>query len=596
MFQTYRLIWGLLTARERRNFVLLILMTMVMAVFDVVGVAGILPFMTVLARPGLIHTNKVLIWLTQTLGLTSDHQVMVVLGLGVLAMILMGMVVRAIVTYAQIRFSLMRAYSIASRLLSGYLRQDYVWFLSRNSADLGQALLSEIDGVIRESVLPAVLVLSNALTVLLIGALLFIIEPWVAIGATGLLLTFYLVIYFTLRPRLGRVGKLRLQANRQRFHVVQEISGGIKEVKVMGLEVQSLQRFRIPSQQMARYQTLGLVIGRLPRYALEGITFGGFILMVLVMMILRGDDLSDLVPLFGLIGMAGIKLFPALQQIYQELTQIRFSEAALKKLHQNVATFGTPAAPLADAPALRLRERLELRDLHFRYPGAERDTLDGFSAVISARSTVGVVGGTGAGKTTVIDLILGLLSPDAGTISVDGTPVTPDRIRAWQKSLGYVPQHIFLSDNTVAANIAFGAAPDQIDMAAVEHAARVANLHDFVMNDLPQGYQTAVGERGVRLSGGQRQRIGIARALYHNPDVLILDEATSALDNVTERAVMEAVHNLGHEKTIIMIAHRLSTVEDCDTILLLEQGQLVAQGTYQELVAGNDKFRRMANG
>ena len=205
---------------------------------------------------------------------------------------------------------------------------------------------------------------------------------------------------------------------------------------------------------------------------------------------------------------------------------------------------------------------------------------------IPARTTVGLVGGTGAGKTTVVDLVLGLLEPTKGTIRVDGVPVTAANRRAWQRTIGYVPQAIFLTDESVAANIAFGLPPEAIDRAAVERAARIAELHDFVTAELPQGYDTPVGERGVRLSGGQRQRIGIARALYHDPDVLILDEATSALDNLTEKAVMDAVHNLGHAKTIVLIAHRLSTVRACDTIFMMEQGRVVAQGRYDELIAG----------
>jgi ABC-type multidrug transport system fused ATPase/permease subunit len=216
------------------------------------------------------------------------------------------------------------------------------------------------------------------------------------------------------------------------------------------------------------------------------------------------------------------------------------------------------------------------------------------SLAIPARSTVGIVGGTGAGKTTTVDIMLGLLVPDRGTLSVDGVAITPGTMRAWQRSIGYVPQQIFLSDDTVAANIAFGLKADDIDHAAVEQAARIAELHDFVMRELPNGYATRVGERGVRLSGGQRQRIGIARALYHDPDVLILDEATSALDNLTERAVMDAVHNLGRAKTIVMIAHRLSTVRECDTIFMLEGGRVVAEGSYDDLIESNRQFRALA--
>jgi ABC-type multidrug transport system fused ATPase/permease subunit len=594
MLETYRLIWGLLDSQDRRRFLILMSLSLVMSVFDVMGVAIILPFLSVLAQPELIRTNPALILFADLFGLGSDRAVMIGLGIAVLVTILIGMAVRAAVTYAQIRFALNRSHAIAARLLRGYLAQDYVWFLTRHSADLGQQLLSEVDSVIRESILPAVLLVSNIFIVCLIVGLLFLVEPGVAIGAGVILLVVYGSIHLALRRRLARIGKLRLQANRARFHVIHELSGGIKELKLMGLERESLNRFRVPARAMAHYQTLGQVMRQLPRFALEAVIYGGFVTMVLVLILVRGDSIAEMVPLFGLIGMAGTRLFPALQRLFNELGQMRFSQAALQRLSSNVAAVSKTPVAASDAPPLRLARAIELRDVAFRYPGAERATFERFSAHLPAFATIGVVGGTGAGKTTLIDLILGLLHPDAGQVLIDGTPLEPGNIRAWQKSLGYVPQHIFLADDTVAANIAFGTPVDKIDMAAVERAARIANLHDFVTGELPQGYRTQVGERGVRLSGGQRQRIGIARALYHNPDVLILDEATSALDNLTERAVMEAVHNLAHQKTVIMIAHRLTTVEECDLILMLEHGQLVAQGTYEDLVAGNDTFRRMA--
>ena len=247
-------------------------------------------------------------------------------------------------------------------------------------------------------------------------------------------------------------------------------------------------------------------------------------------------------------------------------------------------------------PAIPLTRQLELQGVRYSYPNTERSALRGLDMTIEANSTIGIVGGTGAGKTTVVDVMLGLLDPAAGTMTVDGQLITPDTRRAWQKTLGYVPQTIFLSDGTLAENIAFGLAPDQIDMEAVERAARIAALHDFIMTELPDGYATTVGERGVRLSGGQRQRVGIARALYHDPAMLILDEATSALDNLTERAVMDAVHRIAGKKTIVMIAHRLSTVRNCDRIFLLREGRVAASGRYDDLVRTDEEFRAMATG
>jgi len=284
---------------------------------------------------------------------------------------------------------------------------------------------------------------------------------------------------------------------------------------------------------------------------------------------------------------------PALQQIYIAVTELRFAGPALDSLYFDLMSLKYQL-PGPGQDSMALKETITLNQIQYSYPSAPQPALKNISLTIPARSTVGLVGTTGSGKTTTVDLILGLLDVQEGTLAVDGQVITEHNKRAWQRAIGYVPQQIYLADDTVAANIAFGIQAKDIDQAAVERAAKIANLHDFVVNELPQQYQTTVGERGVRLSGGQRQRIGIARALYHTPQVLILDEATSALDNLTEQAVMEAVHNIGHEITIILIAHRLSTVKACDTIFLLEKGLLKGQGTFEQLIRSNERFRELA--
>jgi ABC-type multidrug transport system fused ATPase/permease subunit len=285
---------------------------------------------------------------------------------------------------------------------------------------------------------------------------------------------------------------------------------------------------------------------------------------------------------------------PALQQTYSALTQLRYVTAALDDLHADLTSL-KPAGKLTSDQPLPLKEEIRLDSMSYTYPNAAQPSLKGMSLRIKANTTVGLVGSTGCGKTTTVDVILGLLDPQEGSLLVDGQVIDDHNRRAWQRSLGYVPQQIYLADDTVAANIALGMDPKDISLEAVERAAKIANLHEFVVQDLSEGYQTTIGERGVRLSGGQRQRIGIARALYHNPQVLILDEATSALDNLTEQAVMEAVHNLGKEITIILIAHRLSTVKECDTIFLLDKGELKAQGSFDELMQTSEPFRAMAS-
>jgi len=284
---------------------------------------------------------------------------------------------------------------------------------------------------------------------------------------------------------------------------------------------------------------------------------------------------------------------PALQQIYIAFTQLRFSGPALEALYVDLCNVPITKANYADLSPMPMTKGIKLNQISYTYPNASKPTLKNINLSIPANSMVGFVGGTGSGKTTTVDIILGLLEPQEGHLLVDGYSITETNRREWQRAIGYVPQHVYLADDSVAANIAFGVNPKDIDQQSVERAAKIANLHNFVNNDLTQGYATTVGERGVRLSGGQRQRIGIARALYNNPRVLVLDEATSALDNLTEQEVMEALSKLNYDITIIMIAHRLSTVRQCDQIYLLERGELKASGTYDELTISSKQFAKM---
>jgi ABC-type multidrug transport system fused ATPase/permease subunit len=282
---------------------------------------------------------------------------------------------------------------------------------------------------------------------------------------------------------------------------------------------------------------------------------------------------------------------PAIQAIYSSFTRVVFVGPSLDKLCddiKNLKTYNTKQ----EKGILSLNKKISLTNINYNYPNTSRTALKDINIDIIAKTTVGLVGVTGSGKTTTVDIILGLLEAQKGTLKIDDQIITSQNARSWQRSIGYVPQHIYLSDDTVAANIAFGVESVDINQEAVNKSAKIANLHEFVMNELPKQYQTTIGERGIRLSGGQRQRIGIARALYHNPQVLILDEATSALDNLTEQAVMDAVNNLGKNITIILIAHRLSTVKNCDRIFLLENGKIINEGTFEELIKINDNFRK----
>lgn len=591
----YSKLLDLLDGRERRRFCILLALIVVNGIVDMVGVASVLPFLAVLSDPGIVREHRLLAMVYDWGGFREDLSFQIFLGLVVLAIVFAGLVFRMGTLYALSRFSQMRSYSISSRLLANFLHQPYVWFLSRHSADLTKSILFEVDKVIGEAMMPAILILSQTTSVLCLIILLFLVNPSVALAATLLFCGLYIVIFLFVRRLLTRLGQVRADANRVRYRVTQEAMGGIKDVKLLGLEDSYVSRFRAPARRYANAASTSLVVGDAPRYLLEAVAFGGMVLLVLSLLMHGAGNLTSILPTLGVFAFAGLRMFPALQQVYSSLTKMRYVGPMLDNVHRDmVQTRIAPSTELAKRTPLRLRERLDIVNVQYAYPMTDRRVLRGFDLQIAANTTVGIVGGSGAGKTTAVDIILGLLRPDKGELRVDGVPVTVHSLRGWQDTLGYVPQQIFLIDDTISANIAFGVPLEKRDQAAIERAARLAELHDFVTTELPAGYETTVGDRGIRLSGGQRQRIGIARALYHDPDVLILDEATSALDNLTERAVMDAVHNLSRKKTIIMIAHRLTTVRNCDRIVLMEKGRISAEGVYDDLLVSSESFRRMA--
>ena len=594
MISTIKKLLDLLTPAERKRAGVLMVMIVVMAALEMVGVASIMPFMAVLANPEVVETNRLLSAVYTGLGFADTQRFLFALGVAVFVLLVASLLFKALTTYAKLRFTLMREYSIGRRLVEGYLHQPYSWFLNRHSADLGKSVLSEVGKVVSGAMTPAMELVAQGAVATALLILLVAVDPVLALAVGVSLGVAYGGIYWATRGYLARIGEERFRLNRWRFTAVSEAFGAPKEIKVGGLERVYLRRFSDPARAFARHQASAQVVSQLPRFALEAIAFGGMLLVVLYLMAQNGG-FSKALPVIALYAFAGYRLMPALQAIYKSITSIRFAAPALDALHADLMGL-QPANPQQAGEALPLNHAITLSDVTYCYPNAPQPALKELNLTIPARATVALVGATGSGKTTTVDVMLGLLEPRRGTLAVDGVVIDETNRRAWQRAIGYVPQHIYLADDTVAANIAFGLEARDIDPVAVERAAKIANLHEFVMEELPERYQTTVGERGVRLSGGQRQRIGIARALYHNPQVLILDEATSALDNLTEQAVMEAVHNLGHEITIILIAHRLSTVKACDTIFLLEKGELKGQGTFEELTRANQRFQAMAAG
>jgi len=598
-FSTWGKAWALLDARERRNAWIVLGVIIIGALASAVMVGSVMPFLAVLADPSRIETTPVLAWAYEALGFTSVYGFLVGLGVASFVVIVLSSLIQIAKTWAVARFAMMRIHSISYRLLASYLAQPYAFFLNRHSGEMGPRVLTESEQVVLRFLRHAAEFVASSFTTLAIVGLLLWVEPVVAVVSFAVLGGSYVLFFRLKRRSLKGLGQMRVDANRQRFRLANEALTGIKDIKLLGRERAYLDRYKVPSVRMAQAQARIVVLSQVPQFALQAVALGGVLLLCVLLIdpegVASGTALGGLLPVLGVFAFAGQRLMPELSKLYQSLAEMQAGSAAVETVHEDLVTRKSAGQIPKTAPAaLGLKTALHLDDISFSYPNAEQAGLRGVTLSIKAGEKIGIVGSTGAGKTTLADVILGLLEPTQGRLVVDQTEITSDNIGAWMQSVGYVPQDIFLTDAPVAENIALGVAPEAIDQEHVREAARIARIDQFIMEDLPEGYQTHIGERGVRLSGGQRQRIGIARALYHDADLIVFDEATSALDNLTEQEVMDAIDALPGDKTVLMIAHRLSTVKRCDRIIVLDRGVVVGCDTWNALIEENSAFRRIA--
>ena len=589
--------YALLSPSHRRGLLVLATLMLLSAIFEMAGIASIMPFMSMVADPGIVDHNH---WLSLTyhrFGFDSPRSFMIFLGFVVLEVLFLSNLIAALTVWSILRFSFTAGRDLAQKMFSVYLNHPYVFFLNRNSSELVQNTLFEMGRTVNNVLIPLLTILARSTIALSILILLFSVNPSLALVAGTLLGGAYGLVYFGVRKTLARSGQEISRENARRTQVAYETFGGIKDIKILGREKTFFDLFQKPVERYALLQAQTQMISLLPRYALETMAFGGIIGIVLYLLS-TGENLSTTLPLISLYALAGYRLMPALQQIFANWSTVRFNISAVERISRDIEALPENAqkqeVPPPATRRLSLQTAIELDRVTFHYPGREEAVLDDLSLVIPARTSIGLVGSTGSGKTTTLDILLGLLEPTGGSLKIDGQPVNRTNVRQWQATIGYVPQQIMLLDDTVLKNIAFGIPEQEIDRDKVVQAATLAHLHDFVTSDLREGYDTPIGERGVRLSGGQRQRIGIARALYHEPSVLVLDEATSALDNITENVIMEALNTLARDKTVIMVAHRLTTARECDTIVVLDRGRVVDSGTYDALLERNDFFRMLA--
>ena len=492
------------------------------------------------------------------------------------------------------RFTQIREYSIGKRLIESYLHQPYSWFLNKHSANLGKNILSEVENVVNKGINSILVLVSQSVVVLFIVIILMITDIFLALTLFFILGTMYVIISIITKNKVKNLGKVSFKANEDRYTVIAEAFGASKEVKVGNLEKAFISKFNTPSFTYATSQATLSILMQMPRFILEGIGFGGMLIVTLYLMSFS-DNFGSTVPIITLYAFAAYRLMPAIQQIFVAFGSLRYVQPAIDAVSSDLENLKNTVKYFDKTNKILLNQSIVLNNIKYYYPNTSKPVLKNINIEILSNNTVGIIGPTGSGKTTVVDLVLGLLEPNEGSLTVDDQLIDNHNRSQWQNSIGYIPQHIYLADDTIYNNIAFGLEYEKIDKQAVELAAKSANLHDFICNELTLGYNTKIGERGVRLSGGQRQRIGIARALYHNPQVLIMDEATSALDNFTEQLVMDALNNLGKNKTIIIIAHRLNTLRECDKIFIMGKGEITASGTYEELKSNNKYFKEAVN-
>jgi ATP-binding cassette subfamily C protein len=524
----------------------------------------------------------------------SEHEVLILLSLAILLFVL-GKNAFLFAT-ARVRARLVNdcIAEVGTKLLAHYLSLDYPEFISRNSADYIRNVQISVRASFNTVFTGYIEIATEALVVCGIAAILVAAEPVTALIAVVVLGATFAATYSSIARRMQTLGDARHDLDRAILLSLNQSLGGFRDIRVLGRVRHVLGVFQRLIGAYAENLRLNTVLNATPRLVFDTIVPGGFLLVVVVLL-LRGYAQGEIVPLLGLFAMSAVRLLPSCNRILAAANNVKGGRASVAEIHRDLAAFrDRPIHPSERGAVSKLafRDRIRLEDVCYRYKGeTAADAISDVTVEIQRGESVGIVGPSGAGKSTLADILLGLLAPMRGRLLIDGRDVGPD-IASWQQLIGFVPQQIHLIDDTIRRNIAVGFDDAEIDGAALDEAVDLARL-DSVVNQLPAGLHTVIGERGVRLSGGQRQRIGIARALYRRPEVLVLDEATSSLDMETESEVNDAIERLSGRITVIVIAHRLSTVRRCHRILFMREGRIIDSGSFSELTARNPEFRQL---
>ena len=581
----YSCLWSHINHRRRKQLALLSAI-MVLATFsEVASIGSVLPFLGVLMAPEQVFAHPVIQPFLEPLGLKQASQLLLPLTVLFILAALFSVFMRLILLSAQTRLGFAIGADFSMAIYRKTLYQPYIVHVTRNSSQVITAISTKTNTVIHSTLLPLLFITSSGFILLAILVALISVDPIIALSIFGGFGSLYGLTIFATKKRLAYDSQCISRESNQVVKALQEGLGGIRDVLIDGSQDAYCQIFRQADLPLRKSQANVQIIGQAPRYFIE---FIGMTLIALVAYGLVGRDagVASAIPILGVLALGAQRLLPVLQLFYASWTSIRGGRSSLQDLlgllNQPLPAYVDQLMPMS----IPFKKFISLNQVGFQYAADSPKVLEGINFVIPKGSRIGIMGTTGSGKSTLLDLIMGLLQPTDGNLVVDGVTITAQNHRAWQTHISHVPQVIFLADASIAENIAFGIPPEQIDMGRVKEAADQAQI-GCIIESWPKRYDTFVGERGIRLSGGQRQRIGIARALYKRADFIVFDEATSALDEDTERAVMRAIDHFGKEVTVLIVAHRLSTLKNCSQILDIEQGKIKRVCSYAEIVANS---------
>jgi ATP-binding cassette subfamily C protein len=565
------------------------------ALFDVIGIGAVPAFVAMLSMPEKLQQYPVVIEIMQTLQLQFDRALVI---RGAVILILLFIIKNTYLVWfynRQYRIIEYHRIRLADRLFSAYMYAPYSFHLSRNSAELLRNVQVETLEIVRTVISPVLEIAMGVFMTFFTVVLLLSTTPWIGLAAVLFIGGGSALFYISIRKRLNHYGQVAKKEWKESVKAINQGLGALVEARTLNTESYFTTIFRHSVSTFARVERLRQVVSKISPAVVESIAVCGLLAGV-ILMLLAGVGTETMLPIMALFGVAAVRLRQSTSQIVNGLSQLQYGIVAIPHVTDDIQFIESSAyfrqRSKNTGQALPFEHTIEIENITFAYPESDTNVIEGLSAIIKKGESVAFVGPTGSGKSTIINILLGLLEPKSGTIKIDGQP-TQKNLSGWLRHVGYIPQTIFLLDESIRNNIAFGIQATHIDDNKVWKAAKLAQLDDFIRT-LPQGLDTIVGERGVRLSGGQRQRVGLARALYHEPEVLVMDEATSSLDSHTESLVMQALMSVKEGRTFIMIAHRLSTVEQCDRLYFLKQGKIVAVGTFSELVAQYSDFRQMA--